>query len=201
MLRARLLGAATATAITATTAQSFFGGDPAPPPHAGPVTAESVLISARAIAAVAKIGFVCTADPGGGAPHCRVMDLRGPTDDSLAITLVTRATTRKAGELARDARCTVAFHGGSARAGGENGYLSLGGSVTALADPAARRAAWKESWTLFHTAPEVPDSGVVVYEFAPDVVELVDNDRWLRGDWRPVTLRRRDGAWVVDGGS
>ena len=113
MLRARLLGAATATAITAKTAQSFFGGDPTPPPHAGPVTAESVLISARAIAAVAKIGFVCTADPGGGAPHCRVMDLRGPTDDSLTITLVTRATTRKAGELARDARCTVAFHGGA----------------------------------------------------------------------------------------
>ena len=37
----------------------------------------------------------------------------------------------------------------------------------------------KDSWTLFHTAPEVlpPDSDVLVYVFEPDRLELVDNER------------------------
>jgi len=35
----------------------------------------------------------------------------------------------------------------------------------------------------------------VVYVFEPDRLELVDNERWLRGDWRPVTLVRTRDDW------
>ena len=36
---------------------------------------------------------------------------------------------------------------------------------------------------------------VLVYVFEPDRLELVDNERWLRGDWRPVTLVRTRDDW------
>ena len=49
----------------------------------------------------------------------------------------------------------------------------------------------------FFEAPEVlpPDSDVLVYVFEPDRLELVDNERWLRGDWRSVTLVRTRDDW------
>ena len=36
---------------------------------------------------------------------------------------------------------------------------------------------------------------VLVYVFEPDRLELVDNERWLRGDWRSVTLVRTRDDW------
>ena len=36
---------------------------------------------------------------------------------------------------------------------------------------------------------------VLVYVFEPDRLELVDNERWLRGDWRPVSLVRTRDDW------
>ena len=92
----------------------------------------------------------------------------------------------------------MAFH--DPRAEGENGYASLSGSVRELSDPKERRRVWKDSWTLFHTAPEIcpPDSDVLVYVFEPETLELVDNERWLRGDWRPVTIEKdAAGRWRV----
>ena len=75
--------------------------------------------------------------------------------------------------------------------------MALSGRVREVVEKDARRAVWKDSWTLFHTAPEVlpPDSDVLVYVFEPDRLELVDNERWLRGDWRPVTLVRTRDDW------
>ena len=73
-----------------------------------------------------------------------------------------------------------------------DGYVPLSGPVREVVEPGARRLAWKDSWTLFHTAPEVPppDSDVLIFVLEPERLELVDNERWLRGDWRPVTLVR-----------
>ena len=198
-VRHRVVGAAAAVALSShdRRAGAFFGGkreEPRAAPHCGPVTEASALISARGICRAAHIGFVITNAPE-GAPDCRIMDLHGPWDDSLRVALVTRAHTRKAAQLRADARCTVAFH--DPRSSGESGYLSLAGRVREVVEPQERRARWKESWTLFHTAPEVAGSDVVVYEFTPERMELVDNDRWLRGEnWAPVTLVREKDRWV-----
>ena len=122
--------------------------------------------------------------------HVRRLD-----DTRLSFSLVTRTCTRKAAQVAADSRVTLAFH--DPRAAGENGYVALSGRVREVVEKDARRAVWKDSWTLFHTAPEIlpPDSDVLVYVFEPDRLELVDNERWLRGDWRPVTLVRTRDDW------
>ena len=189
--RARV-GAAAMAAIAAPATSCFFRARPKP--HEGPVTTASALVSARSILDAAGIGFVCTRSSD-GAPDCRVMDVRRLDDTRLSFSLVTRTCTRKAAQLAADSRVTLAFH--DPRAAGENGYVALSGRVREVVEKDARRAVWKDSWTLFHTAPEVlpPDSDVLVYVFEPDRLELVDNERWLRGDWRPVTLVRTRDDW------
>ena len=81
------------------------------------------------------------------------MDVRRLDDTRLSFSLVTRTCTRKATQLAADSRVTLAFH--DPRAAGENGYVALSGRVREVVEKDARRAVWKDSWTLFHTAPEV----------------------------------------------
>ena len=191
--RARVGAAAMATVATPAAASCFFGRAQ-PKPHEGPVTTASALVSARSILDAAGIGFVCTRSSD-GAPCCRVMDVKRLDDTRLSFSLVTRTCTRKAAQVAADSRVTLAFH--DPRAAGENGYVALSGRVREVVEKDARRAVWKDSWTLFHTAPEVlpPDSDVLVYVFEPDRLELVDNERWLRGDWRPVTLVRTRDDW------
>lgn len=193
-MAARVLGAsaaAAAAALVSAPASNFFGGSKAPL-HSGPVTEASALISARGIVNAAHCGFVCTG--GDGAPDCRIMDVKGPLDDAMRFSLVSRDFTRKARQLKRDPRCTLAFH--DPRSGGESGYLSLTGTVREVTAAVDRRALWKDSWTLYHTAPEVAESDVLVWEFTPERMELLDNDRWLRADWAPVTLRREGARWV-----
>ena len=194
MYAARARVGAAAMATIAAPATSCFFGRARPKPHEGPVTTASALVSARSILDAAGIGFVCTRSSD-GAPDCRVMDVRRLDDTRLSFSLVTRTCTRKAAQIAADSRVTLAFH--DPRAAGENGYVALSGRVREVVEKDARRAVWKDSWTLFHTAPEVlpPDSDVLVYVFEPDRLELVDNERWLRGDWRPVTLVRTRDDW------
>ena len=188
MHAARRVGAALAGIAAPATASCFFG-TARPKPHEGPVTAASALVSARSILDAARIGFVCTASSDGGV-DCRVMDVRLLDDAALSFSLVTRTGTRKARQFAANPRVTLAFH--DPRAAGENGYVTLSGPVREVVEPGARRLAWKDSWTLFHTAPEVPppDSDVLIFVLEPERLELVDNERWLRSNWRPVTLVR-----------
>lgn len=181
------------------TALAFFGGQSKRrmryPIHEGPATVASALLSARRIVEAAGIGFVCTGAAGGGV-DCRVMDaarLGGGDDADLRFALVTRARTRKAAALAADPRCTLAFQDPGCR--GEAGYVALKGRAARVDDPRAKRAVWKDSWTPFHAPPEVA-SDTVVFVFEADALEVVDNDRWLRGaGWRPVTLERVRGRW------
>lgn len=176
------------------TSSGCFWSKPKSDVHSGPVTVKSVLLSARSICAQAHIPIVATrADDG---VDCRVMDAHGPFGDEMKFSLVSRDFTRKAKQLAADQRCTLAFH--DPRSRGETGYLSLKGEVAVVDDPAEARRYWKDSWTIYHAGPECV-SDTVVYLFTPARVEVVDNDRWLRGDWAPVAIRRdgAEGAWAV----
>ena len=162
-----------------------------PPPTKAPLTVERAISSATCIANSARIPLVCSNDKNATsmpAPCCRLMDVHGPSaDGTLRFTLVSREFTRKATQFRNTGVCTLAFH--DPRAAGENGYVSLSGGLRELRSASEKHAAWKSTWSYFHRDPE-RDPCVLVWEFTPERVELVDHSQCLSGIWRPVTLTR-----------
>ena len=164
------------------------------------LTPKAVVKAASSIVKAARsYGFVCT-QWHGGAPECRIMDTFWlGSGDSLDVALVSRAFSRKAESLRKNAECTVCYH--DPRASGENGYLALSGKAREI--PAVsneRRRKWKDRWSFFHPAPEHEE--VVVWHFVPSRVEIVSHRDLLTDDWAAVTMDRvQDGeggtAWAL----
>ena len=170
-----------------------------PAPTRAPQTVDRALASAAMIAKSARLGFVCSQEAPQMPPCCRIMDSNGPSDDNrFRFTLVSRDITRKAHQFRSNPNCTIAFH--DPRASGENGYLSLSGNLRELRTPSERRAAWKPTWSYFHRsdAPE-SDPSVLIWEFTPTRMELVDHSQCLNGKWRPITLTCTDSPVLQTG--
>ena len=159
------------------------------------VTPQQCLDATASVIAAARYGFCCIASKDGSPPTCRVMDLNVSKDGSLRCWLITRDWTRKATALRETKQCSLAFH--DPRAAGENGYAVLYGGVRELTSATERERHWKPSWSYFHAGG--PYGPSVVWEFAPERVEVISHAHAIAPAWQPATLLKSpaDGSWAL----
>ena len=127
-------------------------------------TVEDVLRAARAIVARVKYCMAVTPAADGGA-NARVVGPFPPGED-WSVAFVTSAASRKAAEIGRAGRLTLAYQHDATGA-----YVALVGRARLDADPEAKARLWTaglDEW--FPAGPRHPDA--VVVRFAAERIEV-----------------------------
>jgi general stress protein 26 len=153
-------------------------------------TVEGVLRAARQIMARVRYCMAVTPAADGGA-NARVVGPFPPGED-WSVAFVTSAGSRKAAEIERAGRLTLAYQHDASGA-----YVALVGRARLDADPGSKAEIWipgLDEW--FPAGPDDPDA--VVVRFAAERIEV-----WSQADrimpeprgLRAAVLQREDGAW------
>jgi general stress protein 26 len=154
-----------------------------------------VLQAVRATMTAAGYCFLVTLDAS-GHPQARLMDPFEPEGD-LTVWMATNATTRKVGQLRKDARATLAYYDVDGI-----GYVTLMGVVQLVGDLEERSRRWKPDWRMFY--PEGPTSqDFLLLEFVPSRIEIMSISRGVAADatgFRPAILERQASTWLLAGG-
>ncbi|MDT8304718.1 MAG: pyridoxamine 5'-phosphate oxidase family protein [Anaerolineae bacterium] len=153
---------------------------------------DTLLEITREIMEKAAFCFLMTGGPP-GAISARLMQPYAPEDD-LVVHFGASGNSRKAQELQRDGRATVAY-----QLAEEGAYVALLGQATVETALALRQRYWRESFTAFW--PEGPEEGdYAVLRFVPARIEVMHMERGVAPEpfgLRPAVLVKEDGAWRV----
>jgi general stress protein 26 len=125
---------------------------------------DGLLQAARRIVTRVRYCMVVTPAADGGA-NARVVQ-PFPPDEDWSVSFVTSARSRKADEIHRTGRLTLAYQHDP-----EGAYVSLVGHARLTADPATKARIWSpglDEW--FPAGPDDPD--VVVVRLATERIEL-----------------------------
>lgn len=155
-------------------------------------SANTLLDITRSIMEKATFCFLMT----GGAPgaiNARLMQPFAPEAD-LVVHFGAGGGSRKAQELQRDARATVAYQLPT-----EGAYVTLLGRATVETALALRRRYWRDSFAAFW--PDGPEKGdYAVLRFEPERIEVMHIDQGVAPEpfgLRPAVLVKEQGAWQV----
>lgn len=151
----------------------------------GPAITTSILTAAREVMLASRYCALVTISEEGRA-QARTMDPSSP-DGDMVVTFVTKPSTRKVAEIARDPRVTLYYFDEASP-----GYVTILGLARAIGDVEEKQRRWLEKWT-----PHYPGgaSSAAMYEVIPERIEVVSIAHGIVGDemhWTPpaVDLQR-----------
>jgi general stress protein 26 len=151
---------------------------------------EGVLRTAREVVAKVRYCMAVTPAADGGA-NARVVG-PFPPDEEWSVAFVTSAGSRKADEIRRTGRLTLAYQHDP-----DGAYVALVGRARLAADAGSKARVWTaglDEW--FPAGREDPDA--VVVRFAAERIEvwsLADRIMPEPRGLRAAVLRREDGEW------
>ena len=155
--------------------------------------ARHLLAVARDIAAAVEHCFLTTNTPSGW-PRTRLMQ-PFPLEDDFTIWFGASPRSRKAAEIARDHRATVAF--GDAHRGA---YVALSGAAAVDHELDQRLKYWRPEFSRFW--PSGPDGAdYVLIRFKPSRIELMDLERQVAPTpfgLKPAVLVLTGDGWELE---
>lgn len=155
-------------------------GQPAAP---RPTDRAAILEAARELMVKARYCGLITLGPG-GHPQARLVDPFGPEAD-FTVWIATNPVTRKVGEIRGDGRVTLFYADPAAE-----GYVTMIGKATLVADPAEKARRWKDDWLAFYKDKNRGDDYLLI-RVAPSRIEVVSYPRGILNDpqtWRPMAV-------------
>jgi general stress protein 26 len=157
-----------------------------------PLTAEFLLETAKSCMKGAEYCFLITLGDE-GEPNARLVQPFEPEED-MTIWVGTWSKSRKAKEIQKDSRVTLAFHDKEGTA-----YVTLLGKAQIESDTNLKRKYWREEWLGF--LPQGPDGvDYVLVKFMPLRIELMSFSRGVLPrpyGLRPAVAHRSEDLWVV----
>ena len=138
--------------------------------------------------------WAVTASEYGGANARPMGRIPGPPgEDEWTVWFLTSSDSRKAAEIRRDRRITIAYQQDS-----DDAYVTLVGSAALVEDRSEIRSRWQEPWNVYFPSGK-EDPNAVFIRVEVDRIEL-----WVRGitpepfGLRPsVLLRDSANCWNV----
>lgn len=130
-----------------------------------------------------------------GRPNARVVQHFKPEDDSLVMWFGTSTTSRKANDIRRDHRVSVAVQHDP-----EIAYVVLHGTGEIMTDVALRQRYWLKEWVPFFPAGPTGDDFIVI-RFEPTRIELLNFSREITPapfGLQHADLKRVNDVWVID---
>jgi general stress protein 26 len=146
---------------------------------------DRVLRAARETIAKPRYCWAVTPSADGGANARGMQRLATIDDDEWTVWFLTRGTSRKATEVRRSGRMTVAF---AYDAGGDN--VALVGPAVLVTDRSLIHAHWQEGWNRFFAGGrDDPNAAFVRVEIGR--IEICVE----HGTWTAVLEREAQGPW------
>lgn len=131
----------------------------------------------------------------GGRPNARIVQHHKPQNDDLVLWFGTSRASRKAADVRRDSRVTVAFQHDP-----EIAYVVLHGQAELVDDPELRQHYWLKEWTPFFPGGPTGDDFILI-RFVPAHIELMNFNREITPapfGLQHADLKRVRDVWVVD---
>jgi general stress protein 26 len=152
---------------------------------------ETLLRIARQTVAKMPSCMAITVDQQGEA-NARVVQT-SPLSDDWTLRFMTDRRSRKAREIARTGRLTLAYQNDA-----DGAYVSLIGRATIVDDPAIKQAVWRPASLRWHPGGPT-DPNVVLVDFTAERIELWSTPHGVmpdpaKGLWA-AALSRDGGNW------
>jgi general stress protein 26 len=143
----------------------------------------SIISASKDIIAKAHFCTFVTVDAS-GQPQARVVDPLAP-DANFEIWFATNPLTRKVPEIRANPKVSLSCFDAST-----SSYVTVIGRAALVADPAVKKAHWKDDWAAIYPGGAA-SADVVLVRITPIRLEVSSEARGLKNDpktWRPVSI-------------